>query len=116
MSEFEKQWNVAMALDILGNETVDSELWAEAVKWLMLYGPPGIKQLLGGAAGTATNSCFPGLRARRFTRDGQPCYDIRELAEALEISEEEARAKIANLEEEHGGQQIFAPVDTHEIQ
>ena len=116
MSEFEKQWNVAMALEVLKNETVDSELWSEAVKWLMLYGPPEIKQLLDKAASTATNDCFPGLRARRFTRDGQPCYDIRELAESLGISEEEARAKITELENEHGAQQIFAQSDIHEIQ
>lgn len=105
-----------MALEVLGNETVDSELWVEAVKWLMLYGPPEIKQLLGEAAGTATNSCFPGLQAKRFTKDGQLCYDIWELAETLGISEEEVRAKIAALEEEHGAQHIFAQSDIHKIQ
>lgn len=89
--DFKEQWDLDTALKVIQNETVDSRLWAEAVEWLLLYGPPEIVSILLQASGHATEECFPNLHAAHHTNDGQPCYDLTLLAESLGISEEEVR-------------------------
>lgn len=113
---FQHQWTVASAMEILQHPTVDSELWAEAVEWLLLYGPPEIKGLLQEASGQATQASFPELKAQRYAPDGSPCYDITELARSLGISEEEAQTQLKEKEIKHGVQHGFSEEDTTRLQ
>ncbi len=89
--DFKDYWNIETALRIVQNKTVDSQLWAEAVEWLLLYGPPEIVSVLLQASGQATEQCFPDLQTAQFTSDGMVCYDISQLARSLGIPEEEVR-------------------------
>lgn len=99
--EFKELWDVESAMKVLAHDTVDSKLWAEAVEWLMLYGPPEIKELLLEASSTATSNSFPELTPSHFTPDGKPCYDIAKLAKTLGIKEEEVRQILKDKGEEH---------------
>lgn len=116
MDDFKKSWDVEMAMAVLENKTVDSKTWADAVEWLLLYGPPEIKEILGQASSIATGSCFPELRQTGYTPDGQPCYDMKEVARSLGISKEEALEQMAEKESKHGVQQLFDKEKTHKLQ
>ena len=105
--EFKDLWDIESAMKVLTHKTVDSKLWAEAVEWLMLYGPTEIRQLLLEASTDATSSSFPELKPTRFTPDGQPCYNINDLAKALHIDETEARDVLRKKETEHEILQFF---------
>jgi hypothetical protein len=94
-------WDLESAMQVLTNDSVDSKLWAEAVEWLILYGPPEIRQVLLDASTTATTEFFPRLKPTSYTPDGQAVYDIGELARSLGIGEEEARKILRKKEEEH---------------
>ncbi len=85
------EWDLDTALKVVQNKTVDSKLWAEAVEWLLLYGPPEVVSILLQASGHATEQVFPELEAASFTSDGTPVYDVARLANALGMSEEEVR-------------------------
>lgn len=100
--EFKDLWDVESAMKVLGHKTVDSKLWAEAVEWLMLYGPAEIRQLLLDSSLMATRSSFPELKPSTFTVDGQPCYQLDDLARALQMDEERAREILKRKEAEHG--------------
>ena len=89
--KYKQLWDVDSAMQILTSSTVDSETWAEAVEWLILYGPEDIKMMLLNASISATNTAFPELKPSHYTEDGQPCYNIADLATALGISEDEAK-------------------------
>ncbi|MDW7773820.1 MAG: hypothetical protein SCH71_13115 [Desulfobulbaceae bacterium] len=102
MSEFKQEWTVESAMEILGHPTVDSRIWAEAVEWLLLYGPPEIQEILKQASSHAIGVEFPDLKPKSFTESGDPVYSIAEVAEQLGISEEEAAEVIARKEEKHG--------------
>jgi len=99
--EFKDQWDVDTALKVVRNKTVDSKLWAEAVEWLMLYGPPEVVSILLQASGHATEQTFPELQAANYTHDGQPVYDVAQLAKSLGISEDEVRKIIKKKEKSH---------------
>lgn len=99
--EFKELWDLESAMKVLAHDTVDSKLWAEAAEWLMLYGPPEIRQLLIDASTTATSAAFPDLKPSHYTPDGQPCYDVGELAQSLGINEAEAREILAKKKAEH---------------
>lgn len=116
MSEFKKQWDTEMAMTVLANKTVDSETWAEAVEWLMLYGPPHIQEILSQASSAATNEYFPDLKPTGYSPDGKPLYDVEALAQALNISKEEALAKLQEKEAKQETQHLFAEEDSHKIQ
>lgn len=116
MNTFAHQWSLEAALDILQHPTVDSRLWADAVEWLLIFGPPEIREVLQQASGHATQSSFPGLKAQRYAPDGSPCYDIAELAQALGISEEEARAQLQEMESKHGMRHGFDEDETSGLQ
>lgn len=105
-----------MALAVLENKTVDGTLWAEAVEWLMLYGPPEIRALLDQASNMATNQEFPQLSPVGTSPDGGPLYDIAELAETLGISEEEATTKLQQREKDQRIQHLFTDDDSMKIQ
>ena len=116
MTNFAHHWTIESALGILQHPTVDSAIWAEAVEWLLVFGPPEIKDMLQQASGHATSQSFPGLAPQRFAPDGSPCYDIAELARALGITEEEARAQLAAKEAKHGVQHGFNEEETSGLQ
>jgi len=102
MSDFKKEWTVESALEILGHPTVDSRIWADAVEWLLLHGPPEIQEMLKQASGFATHQEFPELEPEGYTEEGEPVYSVAQLAEALQITEEEAAELIAEKEKKHG--------------
>ena len=116
MTTFQQEWDEAMAMAVLENPDVSSELWAEAAEWLLLYGPPHIKELLQQASEIASQSCFPDLAPTSYSPDGQPLYEISHLAKALGISEEEARRKLQEKEERQEIQHLYHADDVMKIQ
>ena len=104
-----------MALDVLKNKNVNAKLWSEAAKWIMLYGPPELREIMQQASSVATKECFPGLEPERYTGEGEPCYDIDRIAEALGITRQEAMEKLAAMEDEHGLRQLFDASETGNI-
>ncbi len=116
MSDFENEWTVEAALRVLEHPTVDSKLWAEAAEWLLLHGPPKVRELLRRSAQTATSECFPELRPEGYTADGEPCYNVAEVARVLGISEEEAVEVMAAKEMKHGTRHLFDKDETNPIQ
>ena len=112
---FEKEWDLEMAMAVLENKTVDSKTWAEAVEWLLLYGPPHIKELLGQASANATNEHFPELQPTGYTDDGQPLYDLQAIADSLGITKEEAERKLAEKEMKQGIRHLFVGSESHKV-
>lgn len=100
--EFKDLWDVESAMQVLGHKTVDARLWAEAVEWLMLYGPAEIRQLLVESSMLATRTSFPELNPSSYTIDGHPCYNVQDLAKALQMDEAEAQEILKQKEAEHG--------------
>lgn len=116
MTEFKREWTVESAMQILQHPTVDSKIWADAVEWLLLYGPPGIKEKLTDASSYATSKEFPDLKPEGFTGEGELVYSVAEMAQALGISEEEAAEIIAEKQQKHGVQQLFDVQSTKKVQ
>ena len=116
MTSFKEQWDLEMALEVLKNQSVESKIWSEAAKWIMLYGPPELQEVMRQASHIATNSCFPQLEPERYTESGEPCYDIEKIAEALGLTKQEALEKMAEMENEQGIQHIFNASETEDIQ
>ncbi len=110
------EWTVESAMKILQHPTVDSKVWSEAVEWLLLYGPPEVKELLQQASGHATQGSFPDLTPIGYSASGEPCYSVADLANALGITEEEAAQIIAEKEEQHGVRQLFGEEETSKLQ
>ena len=109
-------WNLEAALKALESETVDSKLWAEAVEWLLLYGPPEIREIILQSSGMATREYYPSLKAQSFTGDGEPCYTVKDLAEALHLDEQELLEKIENSEDLHGTKHLFDETEVRKLQ
>jgi hypothetical protein len=99
--DIKDQWTEETALKILQHPTVDSKLWAEAVEWLILHGPEEIRGLLLQSSGMAAGHCFPDLKPVGYAPDGQPCFQVADLAESLQISRDEAKAILVRKQEEH---------------
>ena len=116
MSGFNKEWTLESAMEILRHPTVDSEIWAEAVEWLLLYGPPDIQKMLKQASSYATGREFPNLKPQAFSADGEPVYSIAEVAKELGISEEEAAEVIAGKEKKHGVVYRISGENTRKLQ
>ena len=72
-----------MAMEVLVSDSIDSTTWAEAVKWLILYGPPEMQQVLLEASSHATKTFFPELKPSAFNREGEPLYRMEHVAEVL---------------------------------
>ena len=104
--EFKDLWDLKSAMQVLEHKTVDSKLWAEAVEWLLHYGPPEIRQMLLEASEIATGTTFPDLKPTHYTPDGQPCYDIGALAETLGITEEQTRDILRKKEQKEDEEPI----------
>ncbi|MBW2466806.1 MAG: hypothetical protein JRF02_05845 [Deltaproteobacteria bacterium] len=115
MLSFKDEWNLEMALDVLKNKSVDSKVWSDAAKWIMLYGPPELQEVMREASEIATKSCFPELEPERYTENGEPCYNIEKIAEALGMTREEAMERIAEIQEEHGIKHLFDASETENI-
>lgn len=116
MNVFREKWTAAAAMEILAHPTVDSRLWAEAVEWLLLYGPPEIRALLQEASGYAAGLEFPDLKVAGMNGAGDPVYSIAALAQMLGISEEEAAAMLARQEQRHGISHCFGEEDITKVQ
>ncbi len=114
--ELKDEWDEESAMKVLKHPTVDAKLWSEAVEWLMLYGPEEVRQILLNSAGTATNECFPDLKAKGYAADGQPCYSVDDLAKNLNISEDEARIMIQEKEKAHKLHHFIDEEDTMKVQ
>lgn len=104
--KFKDLWDLESAMQVLGHKTVDSKLWAEAVEWLLHYGPPEIQQLLLDASEMATTKAFPELKPNHYGPGGEPSYDVRALAETLGITEEETLEILRKKEEKESDEQI----------
>ncbi len=114
--ELKDEWDVESAMKVLAHPTVDAKLWAEAVEWLMLFGPEETRQLLLQASGTATHECFPDLKAKGYAADGQPCYNVEDLAKSLNISKEDAEKMIKEKEKSHKVHHFIDEDDTMKVQ
>jgi hypothetical protein len=116
MTDFKQEWTLETAMEILQHPTVDSKIWAEAVEWLMLYGPPEVREMLKTASNYATSKEFPELKPQGYDENGDPVYSVSEVAKALQISEDEAAEIIAAKQEKHGLQQFYSSADTKKVQ
>ena len=114
--ELKDEWDVESALTVLRHKTVDGKIWAEAVEWLILYGPDDVRGLLLDSSGTATYECFPDLQAKGYAPDGQPCYSVEDLAKSLHISEDEARTMLQEKEKIHKLHHFIDDEDTMKVQ
>ncbi|AGF78840.1 hypothetical protein UWK_02300 [Desulfocapsa sulfexigens DSM 10523] len=114
--ELKDEWDLASAMKVLKHQTVDARLWAEAVEWLILYGPDDVREILLASSGTATHECFPDLQAKGYAPDGQPCYRVEDLARNLDISEDEARKMIQEKEKAHKLHHFIDEEDTMKVQ
>ncbi len=114
--ELKDEWDVESAMKVLKHQTVDAKLWADAVEWLILYGPDEVRELLLNSSGTATHKCFPDLQAKGYAPDGQPCYSVEDLAKSLHISEDEARTMIQEKEKTHKLHHFIDEEDTMKVQ
>jgi hypothetical protein len=111
-----EEWDVDSAMQVLKHPTVDAKLWAEAVEWLLLYGPDEVREILLNASGTATHECFPDMQAKGYAADGQPCYSVEELAKSLHIDTEETKEIIRNKEKAHDLHHFIDEEDTTKLQ
>ena len=114
--EFDSSWTLENALYILQNPTVDSKVWADAVEWLLLNGPTEIKQLLLDASDHATQSQFPEISAKKYSPEGELCYDIGDIAKALGVETEEVKKILEDKERDHNKRHGFEDDDTTIIQ
>jgi len=114
--ELQDNWDMKSAMQVLKHKTVDAKLWAEAVEWLILYGPEEIRELLLQASGTATHECFPDLQAKGYAPDGQPCYSVDDLAKNLNISTNETKEIIKEKEKSHNIHHFIDEKDTMKVQ
>jgi len=105
--DFKEQWDLATAMKILQHQTVDAKLWAEAVEWLLLYGPPEVVSLLLQASSQAAVNTFAELKAVDDSRAKDLCYEVTALAKALEITEQEAEQIVARKGFTPGGSETI---------
>lgn len=105
-----------MALEVLQSPDVDGATWSEAVKWLLFYGPPELRELISQASHFATSEHFPELKPIGYDEDGAPCYDAQQLAETTGVSAEELARRMAEWEEEAGDATVVVPPKVHRVQ
>ena len=116
MTTFKEEWTLETAMTILRHPAVDSKTWAEAVEWLLIYGPPEVRSLLEQASCHATGEGFPELQPKGYAPDGSPCYDLGDLARLLGITEEEVREQILSKEQKHGTRHGYNSDETSKLQ
>lgn len=108
-------WDLEMALAVLGSETVDGVLWSEAVKWLMLYGPPELRTLLAAASAASLAQSFPGVRVKGHGDSGQTYYALDDLAEALGLPAEAAVERLLELQLAFGVELLVDGYQVHKV-
>ena len=116
VQSFRESWDVEHALYIMQHPTVDAQIWAAAVEWLLLYGPEDVRDKLLSASMYATAAQFPDLKAIGCTPDGELCYDISEMAAALGIDVAEAQEMLREKEMSHGIRHGFTEDETYKVQ
>ncbi len=91
--DFKDQWDVDTALKIVRNKGVDSELWAEAVEWLLLYGPPEVVSILLQASEHATEKVYPELTKdnENDAASDRAAFDVTRLAKSLGVDMHDIR-------------------------
>lgn len=114
--EFKDQWNIEMAMQVLVSESVDSSTWSEAAKWLMLYGPPEMQQILLDASSHATGAFFPELKASAFSKEGEPLFRIDHIAEALGTDPEILKKTLDHSLEDADAAVLYEEEDAFKIQ
>jgi len=110
--KFKELWDLESAMQILQHKTADAKLWSEAVEWLIQYGPQEIKQLLLDASEIATGTTFPNLKPSHYAPEGEPYYDIGELAKTLGISEEQTRQILESKKQQDQQQSVALDKNT----
>ncbi len=113
--DFKDHWDLDTAIKVVQNKTVDSKLWAEAIEWLLLYGPPEIITVLMQASSYATDQIYPDLKAVDYTNDGVPYYDITQLAQTLSISEFEVRKTLSEKDLSYPKGYFFSTVSSKTV-
>ena len=98
MNDFREEWNLEMAVAVLGSATIEAGPWAEAVKWLLLYGPPELREMLTAASTLSFSQCFPEVRVQGHGPTGQPYYALADLAEPLGVPVADAADRLAELQ------------------
>ncbi|OQX16454.1 MAG: hypothetical protein BWK76_11550 [Desulfobulbaceae bacterium A2] len=116
MATHKDNFTLDAALTVLRHPTVDAQLWTEAVEWLLLYGPPQVRELLLNASQDATSTQFPQLTPAGITSEGEPCYRLDELARTLEQDEDDIRALLQRKTEQQGQIHLFDDDETGTIQ
>ena len=91
-----------MAMEVLASPNIDGESWSEAVKWLLLYGPPEVREMIQQASSLAFSEHFPGIEAKGYSAEGSPFYDLQDIAAALGVPAAEVADKLAELQFEEG--------------
>ena len=114
--DFRDQWNIEMAMQVLVSDSVDSQTWTEAAKWLMLYGPVELQQVLLEASSHATGTFFPELKASAFTKDGEPLFRLDHIAEALGADSETVKKTLQHSTAEGEDIVLLDEEDTFKIQ
>ncbi len=100
-------WDLESAMQVLAHDSVDSKLWADAVEWLIANGPPEIRDLLLEASAMATQTSFPELTPSHFDLNGKPVYNVKELAQSLNMKEEEVKEILRQKEATLSAREIF---------
>lgn len=103
--EFRDKWDTEMAVAILASDTVDAATWIEAIRWLLLYGPAEVRNVLVEASLAATSRQFPQLIPEGYSPEGEPVYSLEALAAALGISTEELVEAIAQTQRRDNGEE-----------
>ncbi len=104
-----------MAMEVLTSKNVDGKTWSEAVKWLLLYGPPEVREVIQQASSFAFSEYFPDLEAKGYTSDGNPYYDLQEIAESLGVPPEEVAGRLAEVQFEEGIEVIVEGDRVHKV-
>ena len=91
-------WDLESALKVLVHPSVEAKLWAEAVEWLLINGPAEIRKILLDASQQAATQHFPDLKPSHYTVDGQPVYNVNDLAKALQVTEKNVLDVISDKE------------------
>lgn len=113
--EIDNHWDVDMALAVMQDPHAEAKTWADAVRWLLLNGPPTLQDLIRQAASAAFSTQFPELKPQGYTASGEPVYDLKALAKTLGISETEAGQRLSDMQGAAGVRTLYAPKETHQL-
>lgn len=114
-AEIDNHWDVEMALAVMQDPHAEAKTWADAVRWLLVNGPPALRELIQQAASAATSAQFPELKPQGYTDSGEPVYDLRALAASLGISEAEAGQRLSEMQGAAGVRTLYSPKETHRL-